>query len=87
MAHAGLSDFLGYEFRPRAVWGTQSKRVFCGFTPAVSPSALKTMRSKIRELNIRGRTQVSLADVAQELNPIVRGWLGYYGRYRPSASC
>lgn len=43
------------------------------------------MRSKIRELNIRGRTQVSLADVAQELNPIVRGWFGYYGRYTPSA--
>jgi len=78
-------DFLGYEFRPRAVWGTRSKRVFCGFTPAVSPSALKTMRSKIRELNISGRTQVSLADVAQEINPIVRGWFGYYGQYTPSA--
>jgi hypothetical protein len=78
-------DFLGYEFRPRAVWGTQSKKVFCGFTPAVSPSALKTMRSKIRELDIRRRTQVSLADVAREINPIVRGWWGYYGRYTPSA--
>jgi RNA-directed DNA polymerase len=78
-------NFLGYEFRPRGVWGTQSQRVFCGFTPAVSPSALKTMRSKIRELNIRHRTQVSLADVAQEINPIVRGWFGYYGQYTPSA--
>jgi hypothetical protein len=26
-------DFLGYEFRPRAAWGTQGKRVFCGFPP------------------------------------------------------
>jgi RNA-directed DNA polymerase len=78
-------DFLGYEFRPRAVWGTQSRRVFCGFTPAVSPSAMKAMRTKIRELNIRRRTQVSLADIAREINPLLRGWIGYYGRYTPSA--
>jgi RNA-directed DNA polymerase len=78
-------DFLGYEFRPRAAWGTQRRNVFCGFTPAVSPSALKSMRAKIRELNIRRRTQVSLVDVAREINPLVRGWIGYYGRYNPSA--
>ncbi|WIW57160.1 hypothetical protein LRP31_33600 (plasmid) [Mesorhizobium mediterraneum] len=39
-------DFLGYCFRPRAVWGTQSGRLFCGFTPAVSSSALKAMRER-----------------------------------------
>lgn len=78
-------DFLGYEFRPRAVWGTQSGRVFCGFTPAVSPSALKAMRGKIRDLNIRRRTHVSLADIAQEVNPLLGGWIGYYGRHTPSA--
>lgn len=78
-------DFLGYEFRPRAVWGTQSGTVFCGFTPAVSPSALKSMRGKIRDLNIRSRTQASLAEIAQQINPLLRGWLAYYGRYTPSA--
>jgi RNA-directed DNA polymerase len=78
-------DFLGYEFRPRAVWGPQSGRVFCGFTPAVSPSALKTMRATLRDLNIRNRTQVSLADIAQQINPLLRGWIDYYGRYTPSA--
>jgi RNA-directed DNA polymerase len=78
-------DFLGYEFRPRGIWGTQSGRVFCGFTPAVSPAALKAMRSNIRDLNIRSRTDVSLADIAQETNPLLMGWIGYYGRYTPSA--
>jgi len=78
-------DFLGYEFRPRATWGTQSGRVFCGFTPAVSPSALKTMRAAVRDLNIRSRTHVSLVDIAREINPLLRGWIGYYGRYTPSA--
>jgi hypothetical protein len=26
-----------------------------------------------------------MAEIAQEINPIIRGWLGYYGRYTPSA--
>jgi RNA-directed DNA polymerase len=78
-------DFLGYEFRPRAVWGSQSGRLLCGFTPAVSPSALKSMRATIRDLDIRRRTQVSLGDIALQINPLLRGWIDYYGRYTPSA--
>jgi RNA-directed DNA polymerase len=78
-------DFLGYEFRPRAVWGSQSGRLFCGYTPAVSPSALKAMRATSGDLDIRRRTQVSLADIAQQINPLLRGWIEYYGRYTPSA--
>jgi hypothetical protein len=36
-------------------------------------------------LNLRGKTQLSLADIGQQLNPLLRGWLAYYGRYAPSA--
>ena len=54
--------------------------MFCGFNPAVSPSALKSMRAKIRELGIRRRTELSLAEIAYRLNPLLR-----YGRYAPSA--
>jgi len=39
----------------------------------------------IRELNLRRRTHVALADIAQEINPILLGWLNYYGAYTPSA--
>jgi len=55
--------------------------VFCGFNPAVSAAALKSMREKIRDLNIRRRTHVTLAEIARQLNPILRGWIEYYGRY------
>src|SRR6516225_5123714 len=43
------------------------------------------MRKSIRELNLRRRTHVELADIAQEINPILLGWLNYYGAYTPSA--
>ena len=78
-------DFLGYCFRPRWVKRLRDNTMFCGFNPAVSPAALKTMRSAIRDLGIRHRTQMSLADIARQINPLLRGWIEYYGRYAPSA--
>jgi RNA-directed DNA polymerase len=78
-------DFLGYCFRPRGVRNSRNNTLFCGFNPAVSPSALKSMRAKIRELGVRHRTELSLADIAHSLNPLLRGWINYYGRYAPSA--
>jgi hypothetical protein len=78
-------DFLGYCFRPRLVKNYRSKQLFCGFNPAVSPRALKHLRSTIRDLKFRRQTHLSLEDIAQRLNPILRGWIEYYGRYTPSA--
>jgi group II intron reverse transcriptase/maturase len=78
-------DFLGYQFRPRKVRNSRNSELFCSFTPAVSPSALKTIRSTVRDLNIRQRTQRSLDDIASMLNPLLRGWIGYYGRYNRAA--
>jgi RNA-directed DNA polymerase len=78
-------EFLGYGFRPRLVKRARDNTLFCGFNPAVSVSALKAMRATIRELNIRRQTQLTLADIAQRLNPLLRGWIEYYGRYAPSA--
>src|ERR1700745_2673495 len=78
-------DFLGYCFRPRLVRRFRDNTLFCGFNPAVSSSAMKAMRSTIRELKLRRQTQLSLQDIACQLNPLLRGWIEYYGRYAPSA--
>lgn len=78
-------DFLGYCFRPRLVRRLRDNTLFCGFNPAVSPAAMKAMRETVRQVNIRRQTQRSLADIAQLLNPLLRGWIGYYGRFAPSA--
>jgi RNA-directed DNA polymerase len=78
-------EFLGYCFRPRLVRNSRDNSLFCRFTPAVSPSALKSMRAKIRELGLRRRTELSLAELAHRMNPLLRGWINYYGRYAPSA--
>jgi len=68
-------DFLGYCFRPRRVMRPSDRKVVGGYTPAVSPAVLKAMRARIRDLNIRRQTQRTLGDVAQVLNPLLRGWI------------
>jgi len=78
-------DFLGYEFRLRRVRNPRDAKVFLGFTPAVSPSSLKSMRDAIRELEIRRRMHMSMAGIAKQLNPLLRGWMTYYGCFTPSA--
>ena len=77
--------FLGYEFRGRGVKASKTGNLFTGFTAAVSPAALTAMRQKARRLNYRNRPDLSLQDIAAKLNPILRGWIAYYGRFQPSA--
>jgi len=78
-------DFLGYTFRPRSVMNSKRNCLFVGFTPAVSSSALKAMRQHTRRRNFRNMTHLSLDDIARLHNPVLRGWLEYYGRFNPSA--
>jgi RNA-directed DNA polymerase len=77
-------DFLGYTFRARVCKNTKRNSLFVNFTPAVSKVALKTMRAKTRKDNLRNRTDLSLKEIAKWYNPILQGWLNYYGRYSRS---
>ena len=76
--------FLGYCFRPRRVRSRQGKR-FVGFTPAISPNAAKRIRQRIRRWRLHRQTRLSLEAIAQVVNPIITGWINYYGAYHRSA--
>lgn len=77
--------FLGYEFRARAAENKNTKQVFTGFLPAISPKAEKSIMEKIRKLNVRNRSDLSLTQLAEWLNPMITGWMNYYGKYTKSA--
>jgi group II intron reverse transcriptase/maturase len=74
-------DFLGYTFQPRRAknrWG----RYFVSFLPAMSAKAAKSVRETIRGWGMSShRTNQSLEDLARLMDPIVRGWMNYYGRF------
>lgn len=77
-------DFLGFAFRPRFV---QSRvgTTFVGFTPAISPAAAKSIRESIRSWRLHRRSESTLEDLAHDINPVLRGWINYYGSYHRSA--
>lgn len=77
-------EFLGYTFRRRLV-RSQKNHIFLGFNPAVSKTAQKAMRAETRRRNFRNRTELSLKDIARIYNPVLRGWLEYYGKFHKSA--
>ncbi|HVM13984.1 MAG TPA: group II intron maturase-specific domain-containing protein [Egibacteraceae bacterium] len=76
-------DFLGYTFRPRKAI-TRTGQVFVSFSPAVSNHAAKAMRQQIRSWRLHHRTTQSLEELARAVNPVVRGWINYYGRFHRS---
>ncbi|MFH1846566.1 MAG: group II intron reverse transcriptase/maturase [Candidatus Omnitrophota bacterium] len=76
-------DYLGYTFRVRS---TKKKggRIFGGFNPAVSERAKKEMRKVIKAWKLHTRTTGEIADIAKAINPTMRGWINYYGKYHKS---
>ena len=77
-------DFLGFTFRPRPSIDKNGKR-FVGFNPAVSNKAQKAMRQTIRSWNLNRRTTETIEDFARMYNPVIRGWINYYGSFCKSA--
>jgi RNA-directed DNA polymerase len=77
-------EFLGYCFRPRFA-RSRAGVVFLGFLPAISPTAAKAIRQTVRRWRLHCRHTTELADMAREINPVLKGWLNYYGRFYRSA--
>lgn len=76
--------FLGFKFYRRTL-RTKHGRLFTGFAPAISPDALKAISREVRRWRLHTRTRQELDNLADWINPIVRGWIGYYGRFHRSA--
>jgi len=77
-------DFLGYTFRPRRSknrWG----KFFVNFTPGISNAAAKAIRQTIKGWKLRCRIDKQVDDLARMFNPVIQGWINYYGRFYKSA--
>src|SRR5260370_16186526 len=77
--------FLGYTFCARKALTGDGNSMFASFLPAVSKDALKRMNEEVRSWRIHLRTATDLEDLAAWINPIIRGWMTYYGRFYRTA--
>jgi group II intron reverse transcriptase/maturase len=76
--------FLGFTFRARAA-RTRHGVNFTGFLPAISKDALKKISGELRRWQIHHRTGHTMGELAYRINPVVRGWMQYYGAFYRSA--
>jgi len=76
--------FLGFTFRTRTARG-KSGALFASFQPAISNDAQKKISEQIRRWRLHRKIGLTLADLAQWINPVVRGWMQYYGAFYRSA--
>ncbi len=55
------------------------------FIASASKKANKIFRAKIKALEIHKKTGCKIDMIAELINPIVRGWVNYFGKYNQSA--
>jgi RNA-directed DNA polymerase len=77
--------FLGYTFRPRGARDRKTGRKFLSFLPAVSAAALKRIGGVVRHWRLHRRVYHTFDELAAGINPVVAGWMQYYGRFYRSA--
>jgi RNA-directed DNA polymerase len=81
--HTGFT-FLGFDFRQRRARAKSGKK-FNSFLPAISKDALKRISAQVRSWRLHFRTGQDFADLARAINPVVHGWMHYYGAFYRSA--
>lgn len=78
-------DFLGYTFRPRLA-RDKEKAFFVSFIPAISEKAAKEIRNTVKnKWKMKTKTECDIQELAAQFNPIIQGWINYYGRFHGSA--
>jgi RNA-directed DNA polymerase len=78
-------DFLGYSFQPRTTSSKKTKGLFLGFDCAISIKSKKRIADKLGSLKVERMNFQSVVGIAQHLNPMIRGWIQYYGKFRRSS--
>jgi RNA-directed DNA polymerase len=76
--------FLGYTFRARAAIDRRGE-VFTSYLPAISADALKRLSTDVRGWRLHQHSTYSLNELARWINPIVAGWMNYYGAFYKTA--
>lgn len=77
-------DFLGYSYQPRTSKSNKTKGMYLGYDCGISISSRKRIADKLEELKVERMTSNSIVGVATLINPLIRGWINYYGKFRRS---
>lgn len=74
-------NFLGYSFQPRLT-KTKEDKYSVNFDLAISREAKNKIVDELRSMRFHRMSTSTVEEVAALLNPKLRGWILYYGKYR-----
>lgn len=74
-------DFLGYSFKPVTKKSKRNGKLFLGYDCEISISSKKKIAVQMAKLMEESKTCKSIVGIATKLNPSIRGWINYYGRF------
>ncbi|PCJ18982.1 MAG: group II intron reverse transcriptase/maturase [Candidatus Cloacimonadota bacterium] len=77
-------DFLGFTFKPRKCKNSRTSEYYSYFSPSISLGSIKKIKNVIKSWVLKNRIAYDFYSLSVVLNPIIRGWINYFGKYRKS---
>jgi group II intron reverse transcriptase/maturase len=74
-------DFLGFSFQPRPA-SNHGKELFLSYDCAISRKSENKIAEVFRKLKFHHWTSYDLSHIALVLNPKIRGWINYFGKFK-----
>lgn len=72
--------FLGFDFCSRESKNSKGER-YINFSAGASKVAIKDMKRQVRWWNLPLKNEWSISEIANYINPVIRGWYQYYGKF------
>lgn len=63
----------------------KDEKIRNNFIASVSKASSKNFREKIRAMEIHKKTGCKIDIIAEMLNPLIQGWMNYFGKFNASA--
>ena len=73
-------DFLGHQFKPKRARDKYGRK-FLTYGLEMSQGSASRVLAELRRMGIHRKTGFTIEQLAKELNPKLRGWMSYYGKY------
>lgn len=75
-------DFLGYTFKPQKM--RKKGKPCTGFDLWISTDSSKRIMEELRKLRVKTKRKQSVKEFSSKLNPKLRGWINYFGKFKKS---
>jgi group II intron reverse transcriptase/maturase len=76
-------DFLGFSFQPRPAKNNKTDKLFLSYDCGISRKSETAIAEELRQSKFHQWTGSTIEKIAEAFNPKLRGWLNYYGKFRP----